>query len=63
MNKISKMFDLAVEGLACLAAVALLSMFVSFAHALANSHPCETKGRYLPVTYLLCKLSEPLEKK
>lgn len=42
----------------------VISLFISFLHLLtAKFKPCNTKGKYfLPVTYILCKLSEPIDK-
>lgn len=45
----------------------IASVFVSFLHGLFTTDTCQTKGYYLPATYMFCMLSEkrqmdPLEK-
>lgn len=50
-----------IEGVATLVLILIvLSLPISFFHVLGNSSKsCETKGYYLPATFLFCTLSEP----
>lgn len=52
----------AYQVLAIIGAILLITLPISVTHKLSNDKPCLTKGRYLPITYLFCVLSEPLEK-